>query len=133
MPNTATDRTDTAAPPPSRVMPSRVERAMVRAVAKIIATTQGRTPERNASTPAYFIRFRSTAVMSRMMKNEGSTTPSVAKNAPASPPCDEPMKVAILTASGPGVDSDTAMKLKNSLSVSHPWFSTTSRTSEIIP
>ena len=47
--------------------------------------------------------------------------------------CDEPMKVAILTASGPGVDSDTAMKLKNSLSVSHPWFSTTSRTSEIIP
>ena len=106
---------------------------MVRAVARIIATTQGRTPERKASTPAYFIRFCSTAAMSRMMTNEGSTTPSVAKNAPSSPPCEEPMKVAMLTASGPGVDSDTAIKLKNSLSVSQPCESTVSRTSEIIP
>ena len=43
------------------------------------------------------------------------------------------MKVAMLTASGPGVDSDTAMKLRNSLSVSQPCESTVSRTSEIIP
>jgi len=43
------------------------------------------------------------------------------------------MKVAIFTASGPGVDSDTAIKLRNSLSVSQPWPSTTSRTSEIMP
>ena len=54
--------------------------------------------------------------MSRMMKKDGRTTPSVAQNAPSTPPCDAPMKVAMLTASGPGVDSDTAMKLRNSAS-----------------
>ena len=43
------------------------------------------------------------------------------------------MKVAILMASGPGVDSDTAMKLRNSPSVSQPCPKTVSRTSEIIP
>ena len=117
----------------SVVKPSSVESPIVSAVAKIIATTQGRTPDKNALTPAYFIRFCSTAAMSRMMKNDGSTTPKVASSAPKKPPCDEPIKVAIFTASGPGVDSDTAMKLRNSLSVSHPWDSTTSRTSEIIP
>ena len=71
--------------------------------------------------------------MISIMTNDGSTTPIVAMNAPSIPPCDEPMKVAIFTARGPGVDSDTAIKLMNSLSVSHPFDSTTSRTSEIIP
>ena len=55
-----------------------------------------------------------------MMKNEGSTTPSVAISAPGKPPCDDPIKVAILIASGPGVDSETATKLRNSASVSQP-------------
>ena len=43
------------------------------------------------------------------------------------------MKVAILTASGPGVDSATAMKLRNSSSVSQAFSSTVSRMSEIMP
>ena len=47
--------------------------------------------------------------------------------------CEAPIKVAMFTASGPGVDSDTAIKLRNSLSVSQPCPSTVSRTSEIMP
>ena len=43
------------------------------------------------------------------------------------------MNVAILTASGPGVDSATAMKFKKSSSVSQAFASTVSRMSEIIP
>ena len=103
------------------------------AVARIMATTQGRTPSSTACTPAYRSKFCSAAATSRMMTKDGSTTPSVAANAPGSPAWDEPMKVAMLIASGPGVDSDTAIKLRNSLSVSQPWPSTTSRTSEIMP
>ena len=103
---------------------------MVQAVARIIATTQGRTPARKALTPAYFIRLCSAAAMSRMMTKEGSTTPTVAAKEPASPACEAPIKVAMFTASGPGVDSDNAIKLKNSLSVNHTWYNTTSRTSE---
>ena len=132
-PNTARERTSGAKPLPSAENPPSVESIMVSAVARIMATTQGRTPERNASTPAYFIRFCSTDAMSRMTPNEGSTTPSVAHSAPHSPPWEAPTKVARFTASGPGVDSATAIKLKNVLSVSQPWFSTVSRTSEIIP
>ena len=106
---------------------------MVMAVARIMATTQGRTPERMASTAGYFSRLFSAAAISRMMPKDGSTTPSVAHSAPAKPACEEPIKVAMFTASGPGVDSDTAMKLRNSASVSQPWPSTPSRTSEIMP
>ena len=113
--------------------PSSVESAILIAVARIIATTQGRTPPRTALTPAYFIRFCSTDATSRMITKDGSTTPSVAHSAPQKPPCEAPMKVAILMASGPGVDSDTAMKLRNSPSVSQPCPKTVSRTSEIIP
>ena len=43
------------------------------------------------------------------------------------------MNVAMLTASGPGVDSETAMKLTNWLSESQPFASTVSRTMEIMP
>jgi len=43
-------------PPKTVVKPPSVESPMVQAVAKIIATTQGRTPARKALTPAYFIR-----------------------------------------------------------------------------
>ena len=118
--NTRIDLASGANPSASVLMPPSVESIMFSAVARIMATTQGRTPERNASTPAYFIRFFSTAAISRMMKNEGSTTPSVAISAPGKPPCDDPIKVAILIASGPGVDSETATKLRNSASVSQP-------------
>ena len=118
--NTRIDLTSGANPSASVLMPPSVESIIFSAVARIMATTQGRTPERKASTPAYFIRFFSTAAISRMMKNEGSTTPIVAISAPGKPPCDEPIKVAILIASGPGVDSETATKLRNSASVSQP-------------
>ena len=74
------------------------------AVARIIAITQGRTPERKALTPAYFIRFLSTAAIKSIIMKGGRTTPSVARNEPRMPPCVEPINVAILTASGPGVD-----------------------------
>ena len=59
--------------------------------------------ERKASTPAYLSRSWMRAAMSRMMKKDGRTTPSVAQSAPSTPPCDAPMKVAMLTASGPGL------------------------------
>lgn len=98
------------------------------AVARIIAITHGRTPERKALTPAYFIRFLSTAAIKSIIMKDGRTTPSVAINEPRMPPCVEPINVAILTASGPGVDSETAMKFKNSLSVSQPFEMTVSLT-----
>lgn len=66
-------------------------------------------------------------------EKDGRTTPSVAQSAPGTPPCDAPMKVAMLTASGPGVDSDTAMKLRNSASESQPLSRTFSRMREIMP
>ena len=50
-------------------MPSRVLSPMVRAVERMRATTQGRTPERKASTPSYLSRSWMRAAMSRMMKN----------------------------------------------------------------
>ena len=52
---------------------------------------------------------------------------------PEPPDPDEPMNVAILTASGPGVDSDTAMKFRNSSSASQPLESTVSRISDTMP
>ena len=57
----------------------------------------------------------------KIIKNDGKITPMVDRRAPKKPACDEPTKVAMLTASGPGVDSDTATKFKNSDSVSHPF------------
>ena len=63
-------------------------------------------------------RFFAKAAIKRTIKNAGSTTPSVARNAPKNPPCDEPIKVAIFTAIGPGVDSATAIKSRSSDSVS---------------
>ena len=42
---------------------------------------------------------------SKIIINEGKTTPSVATNAPKNPPSEYPIKVAILIAIGPGVDS----------------------------
>lgn len=66
-------------------MPSRVLSPMVKAVERMRATTQGRTPERKASTPAYLSRSWMRAAMSRMMKKDGRTTPSVAQSAPQHP------------------------------------------------
>ena len=106
---------------------------IVIAVASIKPTTHGRIPPRNAFTPAYFIKLRIRAAIMRMIINDGNTTPSVARIAPRKPPCDEPTKVAILTAIGPGVDSATAIIFSSSSSVSQPCIKTFSRIREIIP
>ena len=74
--NTRIDLASGANPSASVLMPPSVESIMFSAVARIMATTQGRTPERKASTPAYFIRFFSTAAISRMMKNEATPHPA---------------------------------------------------------
>lgn len=58
--NTTMERRSGAMPALSAANPASVESAMLTAVARIIATTQGRTPPRTALTPAYFIRFCST-------------------------------------------------------------------------
>ena len=111
MANTAIERKSGANPACKSVRPNSVDSAMLSAVARIIATTHGRTPDKKALTGAYFIRFFSADAIKRIIKNDGNTTPSVATNEPRIPPCVEPIKVAIFTARGPGVDSDTIQKL----------------------
>lgn len=106
---------------------------IVQAVAKIIPIIAGRIPPSVAFTPAYFNSFVNREAIKRIRIKEGRTTPSVASNAPQKPPCDEPTKVAIFTAIGPGVDSATAIKLRSSLSVSQAFARQSSRISEIIP
>ena len=113
--------------------PSSVLPAIVSAVARIIATTQGRTPDKKACTPEYFKKLRIRAAIIKMITKDGRTTPRVAAAAPARPACEEPIKVAMLTASGPGVDSDTAIKFRKSDSESQPYCRTFSRISEIMP
>ena len=106
---------------------------IVIAVASIKPIMHGRIPPRNAFTPAYFNKLRIRAAIMRIIKNDGNTTPSVARSAPKKPPCDEPMKVDILTAIGPGVDSATAIILSISSSVSQPYIKTLSLINDIIP
>ena len=113
-------------------------------VPKIKPTTQGRTPPRKAFTAWYCRKFFTTAEINNMIMNEGKTTPRVAHNEPTIPPKTgpskphsalpviDPTKVAILTAMGPGVDSDTAIILRSSDSVNHPLAKTLSKTIEIM-
>jgi hypothetical protein len=108
-------------------------KSMVMPVANIILTTAGRIPFSVAFTPPYFKSLLRSAAIQRMMIKDGRTTPSVADNAPQKPPCDEPTKVAILTAIGPGVDSATAIKFNSSFSVSQPLARQSSLIREIIP
>ena len=97
MANTAIERKSGANPACKSVRPNSVDSAMLSAVARIIATTHGRTPDKKALTGAYFIRFFSADAIKRIIKNDGNTTPSVATNEPRIPPCVEPIKVAIFT------------------------------------
>ena len=101
MANTAIERKSGANPACKSVRPNSVDSAMLSAVARIIATTHGRTPDKKALTGAYFIRFFSADAIKRIIKNDGNTTPSVATNEPRIPPCVEPIKVAIFTARVP--------------------------------
>lgn len=76
----------------------------------ISPTTTGLTPPRKAFTPANFISPLTKEAITSIMINDGKTTPSVARTAPQKPPTLEPIKVAIFIATGPGVDSATAIK-----------------------
>lgn len=109
-----------------------LDKNIVRAVESIMATIAGCTDLTVRLTPAYLSTLRITAASNNIMINDGKTTPRVAKNEPNKPPCDEPTKVAILIAIGPGVDSDTAIKLSISSSVSQPLAMQVSLTREII-
>lgn len=109
------------------------DKAIVMPVASIIATTQGRMPESIALTPEYLSKSFMIEAMMNIITSEGNTTPRVAINPPMKPACDEPTKVAMFTASGPGVDSDTAIKFTNSSSLSQPKVRTFSRIMDIIP
>ena len=93
MANTAIERKSGANPACKSVRPNSVDSAMLSAVARIIATTHGRTPDKKALTGAYFIRFFSADAIKRIIKNDGNTTPSVATNEPRIPPCVEPIKI----------------------------------------
>ena len=64
-------------------MPSRVLSPMVKAVERMRATTQGRTPERKASTPAYLSRSWMRAAMSRMMKKDRDEAQELGLREPA--------------------------------------------------
>lgn len=77
MANTAIERKSGANPACKSVRPNSVDSAMLSAVARIIATTHGRTPDKKALTGAYFIRFFSADAIKRIIKNDGNTTPSV--------------------------------------------------------
>ena len=81
---------------------AKTPKAVVAAVAKIMPTIAGRMPPSTAFTPAYLSRWESKVATSKMMIKDGKTTPKVASIAPRNPPCEEPTKVAMLTAIGPG-------------------------------
>ena len=71
--------------------------------------------------------------ISKIIIKEGITTPIVETIAPNSPACLVPMKVAILMANEPGVDSQIAIKSINSLDVSQLLFMAISWMMDIIP
>ena len=67
-----------------------------------------------AFTPANFIKFLASVAINKIITKEGITIPSVAIKEPRIPPCEEPMKVAILIAIGPGVDAENIESSENS-------------------
>ena len=71
MANTAIERKSGANPACKSVRPNSVDSAMLSAVARIIATTHGRTPDKKALTGAYFIKFFSADAIKRIIKNDG--------------------------------------------------------------
>ena len=97
------------------LIPKMMPMNMISAVAVISPTTAGRILSITALTPAYLRRRVKREAISKIMIKEGKTTPRVADSAPKIPPCVEPIKVDILTAIGPGVDSATAISPKTPL------------------
>ena len=119
--------------PETVVMPRITESAIVVAVARMSPITTGLTHEITVRTDLYFMKFRITDAIMRIITNDGRTSPRVAAADPRIPASDEPTNVAIFTAIGPGVDSATAIKFISSASVSHPNERHFSRMREIIP
>ena len=64
---------------PIPLKPIAVLMNIVIAVASIKPMMHGRMPPRNAFTPAYFNKLRIRAAITRMITNDGNTTPSVAR------------------------------------------------------
>lgn len=94
--------------------------------------TVGLIPLITDFTPAYLSKRVKTDAISRIIMKDGNTTPTVATRAPKIPAWDDPTKVAILTAMGPGVDSDTAIKFIISDSVNQPFDKQSSLIKDII-
>ena len=90
---------------------------------RISASTPARMPLKAYCTSRTLWNALRTKEMPKMMRKEGSTTPSVASSAPRKPHTRKPTKVAALTAIGPGVDSAMATISRTSSSVIQPRFS----------
>lgn len=75
--NTAIERKSGANPACKSVRPNSVDSAMLSAVARIIATTHGRTPDKKALTGAYFIRFFSADAIKRIIKMTATPRPAL--------------------------------------------------------
>lgn len=61
-------------------------------------------------------------IMIKIIINEGNTTPKVERTAPKNPPVLKPINVLILTANGPGVDSEIPINSKSSSLVAQEYF-----------
>lgn len=94
--------------------PNKICKKNVKPVDKIKATITGLMHFKMFCTGLNFNKFLIAQAINKMIIKEGKTTPSVARNDPQNPPCEEPTNVAILIAIGPGVDSAIAIKSKNS-------------------
>ena len=80
-------------------------------VAKIKAATTGFTPRIKPLKNLFSVKFFKIAAINTIIIKEGKTTPKVAQKLPNKPPCSEPIYVAILIATGPGVDSQIPIRL----------------------
>ena len=77
-------------------------------------------PDIAERTKAFFRNPFNTAAITSITSSAGRTTPSVAQAAPARPACVLPTKVAMFTAMGPGVDSQTPINRTSVCSSSQP-------------
>ena len=68
-------------------MPKKTAKAIVTATDTIRPPRAGRILAINVLTGGYFNRFLIHAATTRMMTNDGKTTPIVARSAPRNPPC----------------------------------------------
>ena len=106
--------------------------SIMKAVAKIIPIIAGRMERKVTLTPAYLSVIENIVATSKIIINDGKITPSVARKEPKIPACEDPIKVAIFIATGPGVLSATAIKFNISELVSQPCAKTSSVSNGII-